>query len=36
VPSPRSELIAIAGGLIVYVLLIWRLHIWLFGVPPLA
>lgn len=36
VPSPRSDLIAIAGGLIVYALLVWRLHIWLFGVPPLV
>ncbi len=36
VPSPRADLIAIAVGLIVYALLVWRLHIWLFRVPPLS
>jgi uncharacterized membrane protein len=34
-PSPRADMMAIAAGVVVYALLIWRLHIWLFGVPPL-
>jgi uncharacterized membrane protein len=30
-----NDVIAIVGGLIVYVLFVWRLHEWLFGVMPL-
>jgi uncharacterized membrane protein len=35
-PAARSDLIAIIAGVVVYVLLVWRLHMWLFGVAPLA
>jgi len=35
-PAARSDLIAIVAGVILYVLLVWRLHIWLFGVAPLT
>jgi len=35
-PSSRSDVIAIAAGLVVYAVLVWRLHLWLFGVPPLV
>ena len=35
-PSSRSDVIAIAAGLVVYAALVWRLHLWLFGVPPLV
>lgn len=34
--AARSDLIAIAAGVVLYVLLVWRLHIWLFGVAPLT
>jgi uncharacterized membrane protein len=35
-PSSRSDAIAIAAGLVVYAVLVWHLHLWLFGVPPLV
>jgi uncharacterized membrane protein len=35
-PAARSDLIAIAAGVVIYVLLVWRLHMWLFGVAPFA
>ena len=35
-PDARSDLIAIAAGVVLYALLVWRLHIWLFGVAPLT
>ncbi|WP_419913662.1 NnrU family protein [Hoeflea sp.] len=31
----RNDVIAIVAGLVIYILFIWRLHEWLFGVPPL-
>jgi uncharacterized membrane protein len=34
-PAVRSDIIAVVVGLIVYALLVWRLHGWLFGVSPL-
>jgi uncharacterized membrane protein len=35
-PAARSDLIAIVAGVVIYVLLVWRLHMWLFGVAPFA
>jgi len=35
-PAARSDAIAVVAGLVIYALLVWRLHIWLFGVAPLA
>jgi uncharacterized membrane protein len=33
-PVGRSDIIAIVAGLVLYALLVWRLHGWLFGVAP--
>ena len=33
-PSGRSDVIAIVVGLVLYALLVWRLHGWLFGISP--
>ena len=35
-PSAMNDVIAVVGGLALYVLFVWRAHIWLFGVSPLA
>lgn len=32
----RNDVVAVAAGLVLYVLFVWKLHLWLFGVPPLA
>jgi uncharacterized membrane protein len=34
-PAARSDIIAVVAGLVVYALLVWRLHSWLFGVAPI-
>ena len=37
--APRragNDLIAVAAGLVLYVLFVWRLHLWLIGVSPLG
>jgi uncharacterized membrane protein len=31
-----NDAIAVSGGLALYVLFVWRLHLWLFGVQPLV
>ncbi|PSM18405.1 MULTISPECIES: NnrU family protein [Nitratireductor] len=38
-PAPGSVLndaIAVAAGLVLYVLFVWKLHLWLFGAAPIA
>jgi uncharacterized membrane protein len=35
-PAARSDAIAIVAGVVIYVLLVWRVHMWLFGVAPFA
>ena len=35
-PSKANDLIAVAGGLALYVAFVLRLHIWLIGVSPIA
>lgn len=35
-PGKFNDLIAIAGGLALYVIFVFGLHTWLIGVPPLA
>ncbi len=35
-PTLKGDLIAVGGGLIVYVLFVWKVHLWLIGVSPLA
>jgi len=35
-PTLKGDLIAVGGGLVVYVLFVWKLHLWLIGVSPLA
>ena len=32
----RNDIIAIVAGIVVYLLFVWRLHEWLFGVSPFA
>lgn len=32
----RNDIIAIVAGLAIYAVLVWRGHLWLFGVSPLA
>ena len=32
----RNDIIAIVAGLAIYAVLVWRGHVWLFGVSPLA
>lgn len=34
--SVRNDIIAIVAGLVVYVLFVWKLHEWLFGVAPMV
>ena len=34
--SLTSDLAAVVGGLVLYALLVWRLHYWLIGVSPLG
>lgn len=34
--GPYNDLIAIVAGLAIYALFLWRLHLWLIGVSPLA
>lgn len=34
--SPYNDVIAVIGGLALYVLFVWRLHLWLIGVQPLV
>ena len=36
VPTVKGDIIAVAVGLIVYVLFVWKVHLWLIGVSPLA
>jgi len=35
-PGKYNDLIAVGGGLALYVLFVFRLHTWLIGVPPVA
>lgn len=35
-PNKANDWIAVGGGLVVYVLFVWRVHLWLIGVSPLA
>ena len=35
-PRPANDVIAIVGGLVLYVLFLWRWHAWLIGVSPLG
>ncbi len=35
-PRTRDDVIAIVVGTIVYVLFVWKLHLWLLGVSPIA
>lgn len=35
-PAKYNDLIAVVGGLALYVLFVFWLHLWLIGVPPLA
>lgn len=34
--SVRNDILAIVIGLVAYILFVWKLHEWLFGVPPVA
>lgn len=34
--TARSDVIAVLSGLVLYGLFVWKLHIWLIGVPPFA
>jgi uncharacterized membrane protein len=34
--SSRADAIAVVGGLILYGLFVWRLHLWLIGVSPIG
>lgn len=34
--SSRADVIAVVGGLVLYVLFVWRLHLWLIGVAPIG
>lgn len=34
--SVYNDVIAVAGGLALYVLFVWRLHLWIIGVQPLV
>ncbi len=34
--SPRADVIAVVGGLVLYALFVWRLHLWLIGVAPIG
>jgi uncharacterized membrane protein len=34
--SSFNDAIAVIGGLALYVLFVWRLHLWLIGVQPLV
>lgn len=34
-PVVRNDIIALVAGTIVYALFVWKLHLWLFGVPPI-
>ena len=33
-PVVRNDIIAVISGLVIYLLLLWKLHEWLFGVVP--
>jgi uncharacterized membrane protein len=35
-PSAFNDIAAIVGGLALYALFVWRLHLWLIGVQPVA
>ncbi|HEV2898293.1 MAG TPA: NnrU family protein [Pseudaminobacter sp.] len=36
-PGPvKWDILAVMSGAVLYILFIWRLHLWLIGVPPLA
>ncbi|MEM9105942.1 MAG: NnrU family protein, partial [Pseudomonadota bacterium] len=32
----RNDIVAIVAGVVVYLLFVWKLHLWLFGVPPVV
>jgi uncharacterized membrane protein len=34
-PAVRNDIISLVAGTIVYALFVWKLHLWLFGVPPI-
>jgi hypothetical protein len=34
--SGRNDLIAVVVGLLVYALFVWKVHVWLIGVPIIA
>ncbi len=35
-PAIRNDVIAIVVGAVIYVLFVWKLHLWLIGVAPVA
>lgn len=35
-PRLRDDIVAVAVGVILYVLFVWKLHLWLIGVSPIA
>jgi uncharacterized membrane protein len=35
-PSWRSDIIAVVAGVVIYGVLVWRAHLWLFGVSPIG
>jgi uncharacterized membrane protein len=35
-PRPANDVVAAVGGLLLYVLFLWRAHAWLIGVSPLG
>lgn len=35
-PKWRADIVAVAVGIIVYVLFVWKVHLWLIGVSPIA
>ena len=35
-PRPVYDAVAVVGGVVLYAALVWRLHLWAFGVSPLG
>ncbi len=35
-PAIRNDVLAIVIGVVAYILFVWKLHEWLFGVPPMV
>jgi uncharacterized membrane protein len=34
--SSRGDIIALVAGIVLYLLFVWRLHLWLIGVSPIG